>query len=229
MSVAFDEMTNADGSIRSAYTALARWLSNVPPDVLDFRRKEAEFIFRRIGITFAVYGDSDAQERLIPFDIIPRILTGTEWRRMSRGLEQRVKALNLYLKDIYSRREILKAGVVPEDLVYQNPAFRPEMNGQKVPHDLYVHIAGIDVVRVDSDTFYVLEDNARTPSGVSYMLEDLAGRRLHAVRLEIGQNSGDMAAGEIADIEGEAEVAAYAGDQESDEGDDERLAHAGMT
>ncbi|QFR32592.1 circularly permuted type 2 ATP-grasp protein [Ancylobacter sp. TS-1] len=172
MSGAFDEMTNGDGSIRPAYAALSRWLSNVPPDVLDYRRKEAEFIFRRIGITFAVYGDSDAQERLIPFDIIPRILTGTEWRRMSRGLEQRVKALNLYLKDIYSRREILKAGVVPEDLVYQNPAFRPEMNGQKVPHDLYVHIAGIDVVRVDADTFYVLEDNARTPSGVSYMLEN---------------------------------------------------------
>ncbi|MCK0209549.1 circularly permuted type 2 ATP-grasp protein [Starkeya koreensis] len=172
MSVAFDEMTNGDGSIRPAYAALSRWLSNVPPDVLDYRRKEAEFIFRRIGITFAVYGDSDAQERLIPFDIIPRILTGTEWRRMSRGLEQRTKALNLYLKDIYSRREILKAGVVPEDLVYQNPAFRPEMNGQKVPHDLYVHIAGIDVVRVDADTFYVLEDNARTPSGVSYMLEN---------------------------------------------------------
>ncbi|WP_018391359.1 circularly permuted type 2 ATP-grasp protein [Ancylobacter sp. FA202] len=172
MSVAFDEMTNADGSIRPAYAALSRWLSNVPPDVLDYRRREAEFIFRRIGITFAVYGESDAQERLIPFDIIPRILTGTEWRRLSLGLEQRTKALNLYLKDIYSRREILKAGVVPEDLVYQNPAFRPEMNGQKVPHDLYVHIAGIDVVRVDADTFYVLEDNARTPSGVSYMLEN---------------------------------------------------------
>jgi uncharacterized circularly permuted ATP-grasp superfamily protein len=172
MSVAFDEMTNADGSIRAAYATLSRWLSDVPPDVLDYRRKEAEFIFRRIGITFAVYGDSDAQERLIPFDIIPRILTGSEWRRMSRGLEQRVKALNLYLKDIYSRREILKAGIVPEDLVYQNPAFRPEMNGQRVPHDLYVHIAGIDVVRVDSETFYVLEDNARTPSGVSYMLEN---------------------------------------------------------
>ncbi|MDQ0345631.1 circularly permuted type 2 ATP-grasp protein [Ancylobacter vacuolatus] len=172
MSVAFDEMTNADGSIRPAYAALSRWLSNVPPDVLDYRRREAEFIFRRIGITFAVYGESDAQERLIPFDIIPRILTGTEWRRLSLGLEQRTKALNLYLKDIYSRREILKAGIVPEDLVYQNPAFRPEMNGQKVPHDLYVHIAGIDVVRVDADTFYVLEDNARTPSGVSYMLEN---------------------------------------------------------
>ncbi|MCS0495986.1 circularly permuted type 2 ATP-grasp protein [Ancylobacter mangrovi] len=172
MSVAFDEMTNADGSVRSAYSALARWLSDVPPDVLDYRRKEAEFIFRRIGITFAVYGDSDAQERLIPFDIIPRVLTGTEWRRLSRGLEQRTKALNLYIKDVYSKRDILKAGVVPEDLVYQNPVFRPEMNGQKVPHDLYVHIAGIDVVRVDADTFYVLEDNARTPSGVSYMLEN---------------------------------------------------------
>ncbi|PZQ79936.1 MAG: hypothetical protein DI549_18515 [Ancylobacter novellus] len=172
MSVAFDEMTNADGSIRPAYTALSRWLSSVPPEVLDFRRKEAEFIFRRIGITFAVYGDSDAQERLIPFDIIPRILSSGEWKRLSKGLEQRTKALNLYIKDVYSKRDILKAGVVPEDLVYQNPVFRPEMNGQKVPHDLYVHIAGIDVVRVDADTFYVLEDNARTPSGVSYMLEN---------------------------------------------------------
>ncbi|MCK0198508.1 circularly permuted type 2 ATP-grasp protein [Ancylobacter sp. 6x-1] len=172
MTVAFDEMTNPDGSIRPAYAALSRWLKEVPPDVLDYRRKEAEFIFRRIGITFAVYGDSDAQERLIPFDIIPRILTNLEWQRLSRGLEQRVKALNLYLRDIYSKREILRAGIVPEDLVYQNPAFRPEMNGQKVPHDLYVHIAGIDVVRIDADTFYVLEDNARTPSGVSYMLED---------------------------------------------------------
>ncbi|WP_029356449.1 circularly permuted type 2 ATP-grasp protein [Bosea sp. 117] len=172
MTVAFDEMTNPDGSIRSAYAALSRWLRDVPPDVLDYRRKEAEFIFRRIGITFAVYGDSDAQERLIPFDIIPRILTSAEWKRLSAGLEQRTKALNLYIKDVYSKREILKAGVVPEDLVYQNPVFRPEMNGQKVPHDLYVHIAGIDVVRIDADTFYVLEDNARTPSGVSYMLEN---------------------------------------------------------
>ncbi len=172
MTVAFDEMTNTDGSIRSAYAALSRWLRDVPPDVLDYRRKEAEFIFRRIGITFAVYGDTDAQERLIPFDIIPRILTSEEWKRLSRGLEQRTKALNLYIKDVYSKREILKAGIVPEDLVYQNPVFRPEMNGQKVPHDLYVHIAGIDVVRIDAETFYVLEDNARTPSGVSYMLEN---------------------------------------------------------
>ena len=104
-------------------------------------------------------------ERLIPFDVMPRILSAAEWARLRRGLEQRVKAINLYLDDVYGRREMLKAGIVPEDLVFQNPVFRPEMNGQKVPHDIYVHIAGIDIVRVDADTFYVLEDNARTPSG----------------------------------------------------------------
>ncbi len=129
-------------------------------------------LFRRIGITFAVYGEADAQERLIPFDVLPRILAAAEWDTLRAGLEQRVKAINPYIRDVYCRREILKAGIVPEDLVFQNPVFRPEMNGQKVPHDIYVHIAGIDIVRVDPDTFYVLEDNARTPSGVSYMLEN---------------------------------------------------------
>ncbi|OZA96062.1 MAG: hypothetical protein B7X67_24685, partial [Rhizobiales bacterium 39-66-18] len=107
-----------------------------------------------------------------PFDIVPRIITNEEWGRLSKGLEQRVKALNMYISDVYGKREVLKAGIVPEDLVYQNPAFRPEMNGQRVPHNVYVHIAGIDIVRTDPDTFYVLEDNARTPSGVSYMLEN---------------------------------------------------------
>jgi len=165
--LAFDEMKGTDGEVRPAYTDLAKWLGGVRPDVLEYRRKEAELLFRRIGITFAVYGEADAQERLIPFDVIPRILSAMEWDTLRRGLEQRVKAINAYLRDIYGRREILKAGIVPEDLVFQNPVFRPEMNGQKVPHDIYVHIAGIDVVRVDADTFYVLEDNARTPSGVS--------------------------------------------------------------
>ena len=172
MSVAFDEMTGTDGAIRPAYQELSRWLSEVPPDVLDYRRREAEVLFRRIGITFAVYGEAEAQERLIPFDVLPRILAAREWELLCTGLEQRVKALNLYIKDIYTKREILKAGQIPEDLVFQNPVFRPEMNGQRVPHDIYVHIAGIDVVRVDPDTFYVLEDNARTHSGVSYMLEN---------------------------------------------------------
>src|ERR1700740_3571461 len=171
MAVAFDEMRGADGA-RPPYAELARWLGEVPPDVLDYRRREAELLFRRIGITFAVYGEADAQERLIPFDVLPRILSAAEWETLRQVLEQRVTALNLYIKDVYGRREILKAGIVPEDLVFQNPVFRPEMNGQKVPHDIYVHIAGIDIVRVDAQTFYVLEDNARTPSGVSYMLEN---------------------------------------------------------
>src|SRR5690349_21363337 len=172
MLAAFDEMKGADGTLRPAYNELFRWLSVIPSDVLDYRRREAEVLFRRIGITFAVYGDADAQERLIPFDVLPRILSAAEWDVLSAGLEQRVKALNAYIRDIYGRREILRAAIIPEDLVFQNPVFRPEMNGQKVPHDIYVHIAGIDIVRVDADTFYVLEDNARTPSGVSYMLEN---------------------------------------------------------
>ena len=168
----FDEMGGNEGSVRPAYVELSRWLKEVPPDVLDFRRREAELFFRRLGITFAVYGDPEAQERLIPFDIIPRILSASEWQFLQHGLEQRVKAINAYIKDAYGRREILRAGIVPEDLVFQNPVFRPEMSGQKVPHDIYVHVAGIDIVRVDADNFYVLEDNARTPSGVSYMLEN---------------------------------------------------------
>src|SRR5437764_3200975 len=172
MTVVFDEMKGGDGTLRPAYGELSRWLAEVPPDVLNYRRREAELIFRRIGITFAVYGEAEAQERLIPFDVLPRILAAAEWDFLRRGLEQRVKAINHYIGDIYGRREILKAGIVPEELVFQNPVFRPEMNGHKVPHDIYVHIGGIDVVRVDAETFYVLEDNARTPSGVSYMLEN---------------------------------------------------------
>jgi uncharacterized circularly permuted ATP-grasp superfamily protein len=169
---AFDEMRGPDGAIRPAYATLADWLKETPQDVLEYRRREAEFIFRRIGITFAVYGEAEAQERLIPFDIIPRILTHEEWTRLGRGLEQRVNAINAFLRDVYGKREILRAGVVPEELVYRNEAFRPEMNHQKVPHDIYVAIAGIDLVRTNPDEFYVLEDNTRVPSGVSYMLEN---------------------------------------------------------
>jgi len=168
----FDEMRGSGDAVRPAYAELEQWLGSVKPEVLDFRRREAELFFRRIGITFAVYGDPEAQERLIPFDVIPRILSAAEWEFLQRGLAQRVRAINAYIHDVYGRREILKARVVPEDLVFQNPVFRPEMNGQKVPHDIYVHIAGIDIIRVDADSFYVLEDNARTPSGVSYMLEN---------------------------------------------------------
>jgi uncharacterized circularly permuted ATP-grasp superfamily protein len=168
---AFDE-TGPPGECLPQYELIKRWLDETPRDAVDLKRREAELLFRRIGITFAVYGEADAQERLIPFDVLPRILAAAEWDILRAGLEQRIKAINHYIRDVYNRREILKAGVVPEDLVFQNPVFRPEMNGQKVPHDIYVHIGGIDIVRIDPETFYVLEDNARTPSGVSYMLEN---------------------------------------------------------
>ena len=173
MAVAFDEMTEADGRVRPVYAGLENWLRGLPPEVLEHRRREAEFLFRRIGITFAVYGESDSTERLIPFDVLPRILSSDEWTRLRLGLEQRVQGdQSLHQGRLWPPRDRCRAGIIPEDLVFQNPVFRPEMNGLKVPHDIYVHVAGIDIVRVDADTFYVLEDNARTPSGVSYMLEN---------------------------------------------------------
>jgi uncharacterized circularly permuted ATP-grasp superfamily protein len=173
MALAFDEMRGSDGdTVRPAYKCLDDWLHHLSSDLLERRRQEAELLFRRIGITFAVYGEAESTERLIPFDVLPRILSSAEWTTLRAGLEQRVKAINLFLKDIYGRREVLRAGIVPEDLIFRNPVFRPEMNGMTVPHDVYVHIAGVDIVRVDADTFYVLEDNVRTPSGVSYMLEN---------------------------------------------------------
>ncbi|GAA3850848.1 circularly permuted type 2 ATP-grasp protein [[Pseudomonas] carboxydohydrogena] len=171
MAVAFDEM-NGPAGIRPAYDKLAQWLEETPPEALQYRREEAELLFRRIGITFAVYGDNESTERLIPFDVIPRVLSAKEWAHLEKGLKQRVKALNMFLSDIYHARDILRAGIIPPDLIFQNPVFRPEMNGQDVPHDIYVHVAGIDVIRTDDDDFIVLEDNARTPSGVSYMLEN---------------------------------------------------------
>ncbi|HVV39747.1 MAG TPA: circularly permuted type 2 ATP-grasp protein [Nitrobacter sp.] len=172
MALAFDEMSGPGGDPRPAYQELSRWLKETPPDALDYRRQEAELLFRRIGITFAVYGEAESTERLIPFDVIPRILSGREWALLEKGLKQRVRALNTFLRDIYHGREVLQAKIVPDDLIFQNPVFRPEMNGQDVPHDIYVHIAGIDIIRTEPENFYVLEDNARTPSGVSYMLEN---------------------------------------------------------
>jgi uncharacterized circularly permuted ATP-grasp superfamily protein len=164
-------MTEGGGGIRTPYEKIAQWLDTVPREQLQQRRLEAELFFRRGGITFAVYGDAQGEERIIPYDIVPRVLARAEWERLARGLEQRVKTLNLYLADVYGAQNAIKAGIVPPDLVWQNPAYRPEMAGVEVPHGVYVHIGGIDVVRVDADDFYVLEDNARTPSGVSYMLE----------------------------------------------------------
>src|SRR5262245_55280135 len=126
MALAFDEMNGTEGTTRPAYRELAGWLGQIPAETLQHRRREAELLFRRIGITFAVYGEADSTERLIPFDVIPRVIAANEWDIVKRGLEQRTKALNLYIKDIYSKREVLRAGVVPEDLIFQNEAFRPE-------------------------------------------------------------------------------------------------------
>nr|WP_252508716.1 circularly permuted type 2 ATP-grasp protein [Magnetospira sp. QH-2] len=151
---------------------LADWMIAAPRDMLKVRQSEAEALFRRIGITFAVYGEGGDPERLIPFDIVPRILLANEWEFLSRGLEQRVKALNMFLHDVYNDREIIKAGKIPERLVLHNKAYLPEMRGVAVPGGIYTHIAGIDLVRTGPEEFYVLEDNTRTPSGVSYMLQN---------------------------------------------------------
>ncbi|MBH0236947.1 circularly permuted type 2 ATP-grasp protein [Methylobrevis albus] len=168
----FDEMSGVDGACRPAYAAIKTWLEDSDPADMKRRQEEAEFLFRRIGITFAVYGDAAAEERIIPFDIVPRVLTSREWADLSDGLTQRVRALNMFLADVYGKGEIVRAGIVPEELIFRNPAFQPAMVGVKLPYDMYVHIAGIDIIRTDDKDFYVLEDNARTPSGVSYMLEN---------------------------------------------------------
>ena len=173
--------------VRAAYAHVAAWLRSAPPELLETRRRQAELFFRRIGITFAVYGDPDASERLIPFDIVPRVLSGREWAVLEEGLTQRVQALNLFLADVYGPRECIRAGVVPEELILLNPQYCLPQVGRRPAKDVWVHIAGIDLVRTGPDEFFVLEDNARTPSGVSYMLENrevmlrLVPELIHAV------------------------------------------------
>lgn len=168
----FDEMLNADGSIREPYRILADWVNNQPKSALKQLAADAETIFRRLGITFAVYGSNESTERLIPFDVIPRVISAAEWRRLEKGIEQRVKALNMFLWDLYHSQDIIRAGRIPEKLIVQNEAFCPQMMGLNPPKGIYSHIIGVDIVRTGPDDFYVLEDNLRTPSGVSYMLED---------------------------------------------------------
>ncbi|KAB2681370.1 MULTISPECIES: circularly permuted type 2 ATP-grasp protein [Brucella/Ochrobactrum group] len=168
----FDEMLNHGGNIRQPYEFLKQWLDQQDPHKLLQKSDDAESVFRKTGITFAVYGDQEAGERLIPFDIIPRIISGQEWRRLSQGIEQRVMALNAFLDDIYHRQEIVRAGRIPKELISKNEAFLPEMIGFRPPGNVYTHIIGVDIVRTAENQFYVLEDNARTPSGVSYMLEN---------------------------------------------------------
>ena len=168
----FDEMHAADGSVRLNYGEYSRWLTEQNSEALSNKRAEADLVFRRVGITFAVYGDDAGTERLIPFDIIPRIIPAAEWRQLEAGLRQRVKALNLFIHDVYHDQNILRAGKVPADQVLKNSQYRQEMVGVSVASDIYTHIAGIDIVRAGKGEYYVLEDNLRVPSGVSYMLED---------------------------------------------------------
>ncbi|MEG3124617.1 circularly permuted type 2 ATP-grasp protein [Sphingomonas sp. GB1N7] len=171
---AFDEIMGAPGSStpRPELASLGQWIEDTPAAELGRRQQSAEATFRQLGITFAVYGESDASERIIPFDIVPRIFLADEWSRLSEGLIQRVEAINAFLDDIYGARRILDAGVLPPDLIFGNPQFRPEIAGMRPPHGIWAHICGIDLVRTGPDDFFVLEDNARTPSGVSYMLEN---------------------------------------------------------
>jgi len=172
LAAAFDEMTGNGDGVRDPYLSVHQWLQTQKIDDLKRKRGEAEALFRRTGITFAVYGDDAATERLIPFDIIPRILSAAEWRRLAAGIEQRVRALNAFMYDIYHRQEIIRAGRIPEDLIIQNVAFLPEMMCVEPARGVYSHIIGIDIVRTSENEFFVLEDNTRTPSGVSYMLEN---------------------------------------------------------
>ena len=171
---AFDEIMGMSGSTppRPEMGALGRWIDATPGDEMRRRQLAAETTFRQLGITFAVYGENDAAERIIPFDIVPRVFLASEWARLSEGLVQRVEAINAFLDDIYGDQRILKDGVLPHDLVLGNAQFRPEIAGMRPPHGIFAHICGIDLVRTGPDDFFVLEDNARTPSGVSYMLEN---------------------------------------------------------
>ena len=168
----FDEMHGPDDAVREVYGTFAAWQAAVSPKELERKRQEAELLFRRLGITFLVYGKESSSERLIPFDIIPRIIAAEEWRFIEAGCCQRVRAINAFLHDIYHGQEILRAERIPAADILTNTQYRPEMQGLDVPGGTYVHVAGLDLVRTGDKDFYVLEDNLRTPSGVSYMIEN---------------------------------------------------------
>ncbi len=167
----WDEMKCSDG-IRKQYYSIFETGSKLSLEDLEQKHKLASELFMSQGITFTVYSENEGIERIFPFDIIPRIITGAEWNHIEKGIKQRIKALNLFLKDIYNGQQIIKDGIIPADLIASCPHFTREVFGIEVPYDIYVHISGIDLIRGDDGTFYILEDNLRTPSGVSYMLEN---------------------------------------------------------
>jgi len=167
----FNEMFHS-GAVRTPYARLEDWVANMPTGLRSLKQAEAEELFRRIGITFAVYGEGGDPDRLIPFDMFPRVFSALEWHRLERGIKQRARALNAFLVDVYGRGEIIKAGRIPGELVWHNEAYEKAVVGFTPPKGVFSHIVGIDLVRTGSDDFFVLEDNCRTPSGVSYMLEN---------------------------------------------------------
>jgi uncharacterized circularly permuted ATP-grasp superfamily protein len=168
----FDEADSLMADDRLLYEAIHHWMTDLSLDKLLKKRDAAETLFHRTGITFCVYGEEEAEERIIPFDLIPRLIHQSHWDKLEKGLKQRIRAINMFLADIYGSCEVLKANIIPKDLIYHNDAYKPEMIGLKMPHDIWAPIAGIDIVRTGPDEFYVLEDNVRVPSGVSYMLEN---------------------------------------------------------
>ncbi len=167
----FNEMFDG-AAVRPSYAGLEDWTRNMPAELRQMKQAEAEALFRRIGITFAVYGEGGDPDRLIPFDMFPRVFTQGEWRKLERGIRQRARALNAFLVDVYGRGEIIRAGRIPAGLVYGNAAYEKAVVGFVPPKGVYSHIVGIDLVRTGPEDFFVLEDNCRTPSGVSYMLEN---------------------------------------------------------
>jgi len=170
---AFDEMNSGtDGSVRAPYRGVADWLARTSPERLEATRREVDLFYRRHGITFGAYGAAEGSETTIPFDIIPRVIAYDEWQFLHKGLSQRVRALNAFLTDAYGEREICRAGIIPEEQILMNGEFVAMAQGLQLPGGVHAHIAGIDLVRVGEKDFYVLEDNVRTPSGVSYVLEN---------------------------------------------------------
>jgi uncharacterized circularly permuted ATP-grasp superfamily protein len=168
----YDEMLLSDGGVRSHYDFYSKWLESVDPEVVRQRSREADTLFHRVGITFTVYGEDDSAERLIPFDILPRVIPANEWATLEAGLKQRVTALNMFLHDIYHEQNIIKAGIIAEEQIVANDQYLLNMKGLDLPNETYTHIAGVDIIRNNDGEFYVLEDNLRVPSGVSYMLQN---------------------------------------------------------
>jgi uncharacterized circularly permuted ATP-grasp superfamily protein len=168
----FDEMLLGDSDFRPHYQHFGRWLQEADPKTIARKKEEADLLFHRVGITFNVYGEEGGTDRLIPFDSVPRIIPAQEWKMLAHGIRQRVAALNAFLHDIYHEHHILKAGIIPAEQVLANEQYQPAMQGIHLHNNIYAHITGVDMVRDNDGKYYVLEDNLRTPSGVSYMLEN---------------------------------------------------------